>query len=187
MPDRNNKGYSLIELLIAIQIFMIIVTMVYTVYLIGYRYISQWNRENDLIRTELMVQKAIMSRLHQAKKLIEINQNGLLLINRWYQPQQIRWDGQSVWIDSMQVTARDIRAEVKQLMFLHKDRQNMYHIKSFADLDLNGDDKLTGPELNEINSIKFHLKFMIKRSIRTSILNFILPPHPNIKIEKSFR
>jgi Tfp pilus assembly protein PilE len=180
MQKKNNQGYSLIELLIAIQIFMIIVTMVYTVYLIGYRFILQWNRDNDLARTELLVQKALMSKLHQAKKLIQLNNDSIILLSRWYQLQNIHWDNTNLYVDTMRINPIDIQIQIKNILFLKKDMHNYYRELTFSDLDQNRDSKLTSPELRELNNIKLEIHLSTKTRMRASQLNFTLPPHPNL-------
>ena len=122
MLNRNNNGYSLIELLIAIQICMIIVTLIYAIYMTGYRYISKWNRNNNLVRAEVMIHKAFINKLHQAKILLEIGDNRIVLINRWYRVQTIHWKNYQIYIDSTKVIPIDIRAKVKKLVLLKKDR-----------------------------------------------------------------
>ena len=180
MEGRTNKGYSLIELLIAIQIFMIVVTMIYTIYLMGFRYIINWNRDNEIIRAELLIEKAINSKFNQSKKLLGIDQTGLIFLNKWYRTQAIHWGNNAFYLDSLKVTPGDIQINVTQLLFLKNYRQNIYTEVTFEEADLNRDGRLIGAELTDLNTIKFLVEIISKKTQKISSFNFILPPHTSL-------
>ena len=149
--SNNQSGYTLIEVIIAIQIFLIVLTMTYTIYLFGYKYIVRWNNDNDLLATELLIQKSLSNELATAKKIIEISEHDILYIDHNYNLQKIYWTNDSLFIKSKPLNKPGVKTDFQKMEFMQNEN-NL--IKSFAETDINKDNKISNSELEKISSLK---------------------------------
>jgi len=151
--NHQSKGYTLIEVIIAVQIFLIVLTMAYTIYLFGYKFMVRWNDDNDLLATELLIQKSLSNELTTAKKIIEITENEILYTDRNYNFQKITWTNDSLIIKHKLLNKPGIKITYQKIRFLQCNEEKS-QLCLLSELDLNNDDKISDSELDKICFLK---------------------------------
>ena len=164
----SDQGYTLIEVMVALQIFIIVVSFTYTIYLFAYRYIVQWNDQNDLLAQELLLNKTLISNLGQAKQIIEIRPDQIKFIDANYNQKTISWYPDTLSINSKAMNLNAIRINILDLKFMDINGE-----KSFQEIDLNSDEMITFEELKYVKIINFEYELCLKKNC---INNYTLIP-----------
>jgi len=152
--SNNQSGYTLIEVIIAVQIFLIVLTMTYTIYLFGYKYMVRWNNDNNLLATELLIQKSLSNELTTAKKIIEISEQEIVYTDRNYNLQKIYWSNDSLVIKDKPVNNARNKIAFQKMRFLQKGK-NYHQYSPFTQFDLNNDHKISYKELERICMLNY--------------------------------
>ncbi len=150
----SQSGYTLIEVIIAVQIFLIVLTMTYTIFLFGYKFMGKWIDDNDLLATEILIQKSLANELITAKKIIELTEQSIVYLDKKYNIQNIHWTDDSLFIKSKPVNKPDVNINIQKIEFIISEKNKTF-TKSFSELDLNKDNFLHGKELENISALKF--------------------------------
>lgn len=153
LNQKPQSGYTLIEVIIAVQIFLIVLTMAYTIYLFGYKYMVRWNNDNDLLATELLIQKSLTNELTTAKEIIEIAEQEIVYIDRNYKLQKIHWAKDSLFIKNKPVNKPGVKITFQNIKFL-KNSTDKKQFFSLMELDINRDNKINNSEWEKISFLK---------------------------------
>jgi len=162
----SDSGYTLIEVIVAIQIFLIVLTFTYTIYLFGYKFISNWNERRDLQADELILNRVLTSQLGSAQKINAIYPAQIIFIDNQYRLKSIYWSSDTLYANSRPVNSYRIKIKVDELRFLCMEEE-----KDFSDLDLNSDGVLFPMELKDVKAIRLDYQLYSKRN---QVSDFIL-------------
>lgn len=162
MSRNNQLGYTLIELLIAIQFLAILLTLVYTIYLFSTKFMDRWRQNNALLRTYILTEKVMMKKITSIRYIYIIDNEQILFKDFFDKQQIIQWKDQNLYINSRALSTSDVKIILNSLMFYIK-KENMVELATFLTLDLNDDRKLTPDELKNLKGMEFNFTLQVKR------------------------
>jgi hypothetical protein len=166
---KSESGYTLIEVIISIQVFMIIVSLTYTIYLFGYRFMASWDEKSDLIRQELLVQRLINDHIDHARCIIEITPFIITIVDSDYSNKNLSWSADTLYLNNIPLNKTDLKINFSIISFYDLSSE-----KLFEEIDINRDGRLLDKELKKINGIKMQYKIVGKKqSFISSIVNKI--------------
>jgi hypothetical protein len=175
MMVNSDSGYTLIEVIIAIQIAMIIISFTYSIYLFGFRFISRWEDKTNLISQELLLRTAITKKIGNSKRITEISPSSITTLNSNHKTSILLWSEDSVYYNDIPLN--------KNTMRIFLSINSLYSItgkRFFNEIDQNRDEYLRGEELTRIKAIKFYYKITSKNSSCESSIIQEIPNHSDI-------
>ncbi len=95
---KNENGYTLIELIIAIQLFVIVTTLLYSVFVFSQKFTINWLNDSTLWQERLVKINYIEKELSESKEIIGIQPNRINYLNSDYINTSIFWSGDSVQV-----------------------------------------------------------------------------------------
>lgn len=156
---RNEEGYTIVEVIVAIQVFTLIITMLYTAYLYGYKFYLRWDENSDLLRTELQVNKLFLNELQNASEIIEITNDRIIYLTNDYTQKQIHWKTDSLFYNDHLINKSGINFNLTEMLFIY-GKDNVNKSLSLQGSDKNSDNRLSRQELYELNGCQ--LAFIIQ-------------------------
>lgn len=163
---KSDTGYTIIEIIIAIQIFMIIVSLTYSIYLFGYKFISRWDDKTDIHLQEMVIQNILYKQIDNSKSIIEISPVGITAVNSDYKISKLLWSEDTLYINGISLNNNDQQINLSQTSFYVLGLE-----KIFTEVDLNRDGRLKGEELETIKGIKYKYRINSKNySYESSII-----------------
>jgi prepilin-type N-terminal cleavage/methylation domain-containing protein len=161
-----DSGYTLVEVIIAIQIFLMVVTFTYTIYLFGFRFMSDWNDRQDLQSTELTLNRVIISELGSAREVIALYPTKIEYLNDRYRIKSIHWQADSLYLNSKEINLPGVIIKISGLNFVGSSGEH-----SFQELDLNTDGILLEAEMKDVKALRLEYQLTSKKH---QINNYIL-------------
>jgi len=128
----------------------------------------RWNDDNDLMTTELLIQKSLSNELAASKKIIEISENEIIYTDKNYNMQKITWANDSLFIKSKPLNKPEIKIIIQNIELLQNKKVNNYY--SVEEMDENKDRKINNSELEKISFILFNI--LINNNNRNQNLQF---------------
>ena len=171
---KDQRGYTLIEIMVAIQIFFIVITLAYTIYLYSFKFMSRWNDKNSLIQSELLIRKSLTYELTHTPQILEISPKKIIYLNKQFRIKQIQWSDSSLFIKSKPLNKEGLNITIENLEFYVSQKENIIK-KAFTDLDLNNDETLKGNELHRLRALGFTYLITSKRFKREYCILQSLP------------
>lgn len=95
----STDGYTLIEVIVALQIFTIILTMAYTIYLYGIRYMNKWDENNQIQNGSFLIQKSFYRVFNNAVSIESITKKGIRLTDDSGKTKQFIWTGDTLFLN----------------------------------------------------------------------------------------
>ncbi len=159
MIRNNQNGYSLVEVLIAMQLFAIVITLSYTIYLYSIQFMGRWEQNNDLTNSHVLLERALDSKFNSIKRITEISENGMMLDCGNNRLERLVWNDNSFIINYKKPASQDVTLSLKSLnYFTMKD--NAIQPVIFSELDKDGDKKLLADELKYIKAIEISIELI---------------------------
>jgi len=95
---KSESGYSLIELIVAMQLFVIVISLLYTVFIFSQRFTINWLKYSDGWYDKMVKIEFIENELRTAKEITQISNNKILFKNDTYLPTTMYWHNDSVFV-----------------------------------------------------------------------------------------
>lgn len=162
MKKNNQNGYTLIEILVAIQIFAVVLTMAYTIYLYSIKFMGRWEQNNDLVSTQVILERALDSKFNALKRISEIADSSMLIDCGNNRLERLEWADKSFMINDKKPAVQDEILQLKSLKY-QRLKNNTIQSVTFSELDKNGDKKLSGDELRDLKAIEISLSIIGKK------------------------
>jgi prepilin-type N-terminal cleavage/methylation domain-containing protein len=153
MKKNKEDGYSLIELLIAIQLLAIVISFSYTIYFYSIKFIGKWEQNNDLINSQVVINRALNSKLNSFKKIIEITENRLLMDCGEMKETTILWKKNTVLLNDKPIISNNGQVRIKAFQLYAKVSQKIKPV-SIEDLDTDDNNRILSDELRTIRGFK---------------------------------
>ena len=166
---KSNKGYTLVELIIAIQLFFIILSFAYTIYLFGYKFLFNWEEKNTLISDELQIKRVLLNELSKAKGINMISINTIEYINPNYSTNKIEYHENKLFLNQRRLNHIKINVISFQFNILHKINDKLDLIP-LSQLDMNHDNHLQPDEFNQVDALQIEFELRSKRFSRKNRL-----------------
>ena len=166
---KGNRGYTLVEIIIAIQIFFMIVTFAYTIYLFGYKFLLNWEEKNDIAVNELQIKRVLLNELSGAKSIITISTMGIEYVNPNYSYNRIHWLKNNLYLNQRVLNNAKISLIMNNLNLL-KNINNKLEIIPLSQLDINNDKILDINEFTHIEALQMEFELRSKKFTRKSVL-----------------
>jgi hypothetical protein len=167
--NKLNRGYTLVELIIAIQIFFMILTFAYTIYLFGHKFLLSWEEKNDIINDELQIKRVLLNELSKAKEIITISTSGIEYINPKYSCNKIDWLENNICLNQRRINHSKIAVILDQFNIV-LNNNNKLEIIPFSRLDINHDKILNKDEFSNIEALQIEFELKSKRFTRKNQL-----------------
>jgi len=98
---KSENGYTVIEVIIAIQLFVIVMTLLYSVFVFSQRFTIKWLNDSSLWQERLVKINFIEKELYGAKAIIELKHNQIDYLNDVYIKSSIHWSEDSVYVGNL--------------------------------------------------------------------------------------
>ncbi len=93
---KSEDGYSLIEVIIAMQLFVIVMTLLYSVFSFSQRFTIKWLNDSNNWQERLVKINYLEKELSSAREITGLKPNRIDYLNDEYLPSSIFWTGDSV-------------------------------------------------------------------------------------------
>jgi hypothetical protein len=169
ISKKSNKGYTLVELIIAIQLFFIILSFAYTIYLFGYKFLFNWEEKNTLITDELQIKRVLLNELSKSKGINIISMNTIEYINPNYSLNKIEYLQNNIFLNQRRLNHAKVKIISFQFNILHKMNDKLDLIL-LSQLDMNHDNHLQVAEFNQADALQIEFELRSKRFSRKNRL-----------------
>lgn len=151
---KSEQGYSLVELIVAIQILAIVITMIYSVYLIGYRYFGKWDRQNDLQNLTILIHKVLDRELHSLHRISKITSKQMEYFSDSTKKNSLKWTEENIYLNNRKLAKNDIKVSEPEILFFIEDAQGQILIKKFSEMDIKVDGIISEPETHRLRALR---------------------------------
>ena len=98
--DGNEAGYTLIEVVVAIQLFLIVLSLLYVVFVIGHRFTVEWEKDMNSWRDFIFKERIIERELLKAKSIFISKGDTTLIEDENYLLSHIYAQDDSIYIQN---------------------------------------------------------------------------------------
>ncbi len=155
--SRNKNGYSIIEVIIALQIFMIVLSFAYTLYHYQHRFMKKWNEDSLTMNTSIVVDHLLFEISQRAKEIILIEQQTIHYIDD-SGIKKLTCKNDNLFLNSKQVNTDGIKINIT-ISHLYYSFQNSISEYTLTQKDLDRDGVIKDKELNGLSAILLNIKF----------------------------
>jgi prepilin-type N-terminal cleavage/methylation domain-containing protein len=122
---KSEDGYSLIEVIIAMQLFVIVMTLLYSVFSFSQRFTIKWLSDSNQWQERLVKLNYLEKELSSAREITDLKPTRIDYLNDEYITSSIYWAGDSVHVGNH--ILRDLRIE-RYKTYNHKSLKNIESI-----------------------------------------------------------
>ena len=159
IPESN--GYSLIEVVISVQIFLMILTFIYTIYHYQNRFFHKWESNNALLSKEIVLNRALNHIQKNVYTIEYIDDHSLSYTDKDKKKHILLNENQALMFDGKKLPLMSNLVEM-EIVALFVNRSDKNSVVKISEIDLNGDRMLNDHELEGIKGIKINLKYIMK-------------------------
>jgi prepilin-type N-terminal cleavage/methylation domain-containing protein len=165
---RIDEGYTLIEVIVSVQIFLLLLSFGYTLQFYALKFVNRWKEKNVLRNTELLLRTTISHEIGSAKEILEIHQDRIIYLD--YELNRLHWSEDKLYVKFHLINPREVTIRIKEMLFINSKHEN-----KFDDLDNSKDGFLISSEFADYNMIKIIYIISLKNIEQSGVLFQKLP------------
>ncbi len=99
-PGNADDGYTLIELIVAMQLFIIVSTLLYSIFIFGHRFTSKWIKESIDAEERTMDVTILEKEFSNVREYIYFHDHDIYYLNKNYLKTHLLWNSDSITISN---------------------------------------------------------------------------------------
>jgi type II secretory pathway component PulJ len=136
---KSENGYSLIEVIIAIQLFLIVITLLYSIFSFNQKFITNWIKSTDKYQDKIARLDFLEKELRQSKRLTGFSSAEISYLNKDYLNSTISWSEDTVYAGS-DINIKMIPLQIKEVrIFGYSQQENVIRQFLLSETNENGE------------------------------------------------
>ena len=164
---KQDDGFTLIEVIIAIQLTLIVISFVYVIYFYANQYMKNYSETAALDRKMILMQKVLSSELFNAREIFFISGESIQYKSKNYVTSNLFYNSDSIYLNTQSIAGG---VEISSVLLFYNEDWHEY-----KELDSSGDGILDRRELKDVSLLRLEYIVREKRYERGGFITIPIP------------